>query len=170
MGKNKIKVIENLNLPNLRILSIQSNRITKLENLSSLVNLREFYLSDNGLTKIEGLDALVNLKVLDLSNNQIERIENLKGLAALEELWFSNNKLSHWEDLDQLRELTNLKCLYLEHNPLYYINNRKPSTIIMDNQVNNADYRRKIMLTLPNLEQIDATICVKTSSILNLSK
>ena len=81
MGKNKIRKLENLNLPNLEILSIQSNRITHLENLDQLVNLKELYLSDNGLTKIEGLDALINLKVLDFSNNQIERIENISSLV-----------------------------------------------------------------------------------------
>ncbi len=166
MGKNKIRKLENLNLPSLEILSIQSNRITKLENLEHLVNLQELYLSDNGLTKIEGLDNLVNLKTLDLSNNQIERIENISGLKSLEELWISNNNLSHWVDIESLRELPKLKCLYLEHNPLYYISNKKPSVIVTDNQVNNADYRRKIMLTLPNLEQIDATLCIK-SNILN---
>lgn len=164
MGKNKIKKIENLDaLRNLSILSLQSNRITKLENLDNLVSLTEFYMSDNGLTKIEGLDNLKKLKVLDLSNNLIERIENMNNLQELEEFWFNNNKLSKWEDVDLLRELSSLKCLYLEHNPIYYINNQKPTVAITDNQVNNPNYRRKIILALPNLEQIDATLCSKPS-------
>lgn len=129
--------------------------------MDHLVNLQELYISDNGLTKIEGLDALVNLKVLDVSNNQIERIENVSKLVSLEELWFSNNNLANWADIERLRDLPKLKCLYLEHNPLYYISNKKPSIMVTDNQVNSADYRRKIMMTLPHLEQIDATICIK---------
>jgi len=161
LGKNKLKKIENLNLPKLEILSIQSNRFTKLENLQFLPNLQELYLSDNGLKKLEGLDDLVNLKVIDISNNMIERIENISSLINLEELWISNNNLSHWEDIDMLKKLPKLKCLYLEHNPLYYIANKKPSVIVVDNQVNNADYRRKIIMTLPNLEQLDASICKK---------
>lgn len=166
MGKNKIKKIENLDfLPNLTILSLQSNRITKLENLDKLVNLNEFYISDNGLTKIEGLNKLTKLKVLDLSNNQIERIENLKNLKELEELWFNNNNISQWNDIDLLKDLSSLKCLYLEHNPIYYVNNQKPSSItnITDEQTNNVNYRRKIILALPNLTQIDATLCSKPS-------
>lgn len=43
-------------LQRLRILSIQSNRITKLEGLDSLANLEELYISHNGLTKLEGLE------------------------------------------------------------------------------------------------------------------
>jgi len=39
----------------LKILSIQSNRITKLQGLEDLTALEELYLSHNGLTKIEGL-------------------------------------------------------------------------------------------------------------------
>ncbi len=44
---------------NLKILSIQSNRITKLEGLDQLINLEELYLSHNGLTEIEGLEKNV---------------------------------------------------------------------------------------------------------------
>lgn len=166
MGKNKIKKLENLScLNNLNILSIQSNRITKLENLDCLINLNELYASDNGLTKMEGLDSFAKLQVLDLSNNKIDRIENIQGLKELEEFWFNNNTLSNWEDVDLLRQLLNLKCLYLEHNPIYYVNNQKPSiqNSLSDNQSNNANYRRKIILALPNLVQIDATLCAKSS-------
>jgi Leucine-rich repeat (LRR) protein len=47
---------------NLRILSIQSNRITKLEGLEALANLEELYISHNGLTKIEGLERNVSCR------------------------------------------------------------------------------------------------------------
>jgi protein phosphatase 1 regulatory subunit 7 len=43
----------------LKILSLQSNRITKMENLEALLNLEELYLSHNGLSKIEGLEKNV---------------------------------------------------------------------------------------------------------------
>jgi protein phosphatase 1 regulatory subunit 7 len=46
---------------NLKILSIQSNRITKMENLEGLVSLEELYLSHNGLTKLEGLEKNVSV-------------------------------------------------------------------------------------------------------------
>lgn len=147
------------------ILSLQSNRITKIENLDFLVNLRELYLSENGITKIQGLENLSKLKFLDLSSNQIEKIENVEHLKELEEFWFNGNNLSKWENIDTLKELTSLKCLYMEHNPIYYVNNVKPTSIgaLNHNQMSNPAYRRKIIFTLPNLEQLDATLCSKPS-------
>lgn len=40
----------------------QSNRITKIEGLQSLVNLRELYLSHNGIEVIEGLENNVSYR------------------------------------------------------------------------------------------------------------
>ncbi len=47
-------------------MSIQSNRITKIEGLDSLIALEELYLSHNGLTKLEGLEKNVRLSGLSL--------------------------------------------------------------------------------------------------------
>lgn len=82
MGKNKIRGLEvrpsetlsristilmtvpqNLStFKHLKILSLQSNRITKMENLEELESLEELYLSHNGLSKIEGLEKNVRGK------------------------------------------------------------------------------------------------------------
>lgn len=85
---------------NLKILSIQSNRITKMEGLEHLVNLEELYLSHNGLTKIEGLEKNVRkktpffaltlqlkLRTLDVGNNMISVVEGISHLTQLEEFW-----------------------------------------------------------------------------------
>ena len=47
-------------LHNLRILSVQSNRIVKLEGLGALEKLEELYMSHNGIEKLEGLDRNVS--------------------------------------------------------------------------------------------------------------
>ena len=47
-------------LKKLKILSIQSNRITKLEGLGELDALEQLYLSHNGIKKIEGLEKNVS--------------------------------------------------------------------------------------------------------------
>lgn len=44
----------------LTLLCFQSNRLTKIEGLQSLVNLRELYLSNNGIEVIEGLENNVS--------------------------------------------------------------------------------------------------------------
>lgn len=90
----------------LKILSIQSNRITKIEGLESLTSLEELYLSHNGLKKIEGLEnnashpftlrcfakSQVKLRTLDVGNNEIEEIENISHLSELEEFWVSTHE------------------------------------------------------------------------------
>lgn len=49
--------VQNLSaLKRLRILALQSNRVTKIEGLEGLENLEELYLSHNGVKRLEGLE------------------------------------------------------------------------------------------------------------------
>jgi protein phosphatase 1 regulatory subunit 7 len=66
---------------------LQSNRLTRIENLDSLLLLDQLYLSENGLTKLEGLEKNVEISTLDLANNKIRVIENIEHLSKLEEFW-----------------------------------------------------------------------------------
>ncbi|CDZ96948.1 Protein phosphatase 1, regulatory subunit, and related proteins [Phaffia rhodozyma] len=144
LGKNKIRKLENLEtLTKLKILSLQSNRIIKLENLSSLKDLEEIYLSHNGVLQIEGLGDNKKLRVLDLGNNRIEKIQGLENCTELEEFWANNNKIPNLSTLSHLEKHSHLETVYLEHNPC---------------QTNDqAGYRRKVILGLPQLKQVDAT-------------
>jgi len=145
LGKNRIRSLKNIHhLTNLKILSIQSNRIHKIENLSALKALEELYLSHNGIEKIEGLEFNTNLKVLDISNNRISVFENLSHLVNLEEIWANDNQLSSFAELEILSNSKKLSTIYLERNPLQTV---EPTA-----------YRRKIILTLPQITQIDATL------------
>ncbi|TDL25510.1 L domain-like protein [Rickenella mellea] len=145
LGKNKISKLEGLGtLTRLKTLSIQSNRITKLEGLENLTALEEFYISHNGIEMLEGLDNNLSLRVLDIGTNFIPQLENISHLTKLEEVWANNNRIPDFTQLEgQLRHLSTLETLYLEGNPC---------------QKNDmTGYRRKIMLALPQLKQIDAT-------------
>lgn len=52
--------VQNLSaLRRLRILALQSNRITQIEGLDGLENLEELYLSHNGVKRLEGLERNV---------------------------------------------------------------------------------------------------------------
>ena len=131
-------------LKNLRLLSIQSNRIPLISGLSSLTNLEELYISHNALTSISGLEANTKLRVLDISNNEIGHLENLPHLIHLEEFWASSNKLSSFEEVErELKDKEELQTVYFEGNPLQQ---RAP-----------ALYRNKVKLALPQVQQIDAS-------------
>ncbi|PPQ67525.1 hypothetical protein CVT25_006066 [Psilocybe cyanescens] len=131
-------------LKKLKILSLQSNRITKLEGLEELTELNQLYLSHNGIERLEGLKNNLQLTTLDIGNNFIPAIENISHLKNLEELWMNGNKIPDLSALEpELKSISSLETLYLEANPC---------------QKNDmTGYRRKIQLALPQLKQIDAT-------------
>jgi Leucine-rich repeat (LRR) protein len=53
-------LLKNLgSLKRLKILALQSNRITKLEGLEELENLEDLHISHNGIQRIEGLERNV---------------------------------------------------------------------------------------------------------------
>lgn len=86
-----------------------------------------------------------------MASNRIERIENVSHLVEMEEFWFNDNQIENWDDLKQLEPMKKLVTVYLERNPLYY-DSSNPSQIC-------PNYRRKIKLALPQVQQIDATLC-----------
>lgn len=53
----------------------------------------------------------------------------------------NDNQIDNWSDLDELKNAKFLETVYLERNPLQ----------------KDPQYRRKIMLALPTVRQIDAT-------------
>ncbi|TFK72913.1 L domain-like protein [Pluteus cervinus] len=145
LGKNKLTKIENLgHLKSLKILAIQSNRIVKLEGLEELENLEQLYLSHNGIKRLEGLEKNVKLTTLDVSSNFVPALENISHLTNLEELWMSGNQIPNLLALDtELRSISTLRTIYLEANPCQ--------------TSDRTGYRRKVILALPQVTQIDAT-------------
>merc|ERR1712130_674157 len=144
-GKNKITQIENLPLPTLRILSLQANRITKIEGLSDLTALKELYLAENGIEVIEGLDALVNLTILDLDKNRVTAIQGPDKLTQLEELWLSSNRINHFDEVAKLAGFSRLDTVCLQHNPIYQ----------------DPQYRNKVLAALTQINQLDALPVVR---------
>ncbi len=131
-------------MTSLKLLSIQSNRLTSISGLSALTNLEELYISHNALTQISGLDTNTELRVLDISNNAISHLENLSHLSHLEELWASNCQIGDFAEVErELKGKGELTTVYFEGNPLQ---TKGP-----------AVYRNKIRLALPQLKQIDAS-------------
>ena len=55
----------------------------------------------------------------------------------------NDNEVTDWNCVEKLKANKQLVTVYLEHNPL----------------AKDAAYRRKVMLTLPWLQQLDATMC-----------
>ncbi|XP_069752517.1 protein phosphatase 1 regulatory subunit 7 isoform X2 [Narcine bancroftii] len=148
---NKITKIENVgHLDQLETLELGSNRIRVIENFENLKKLNNLFLGKNKITKLQNLDGLTNLTVLsiqkkittlDIANNRIKKIENISHLTELQEFWMNDNLIEQWSDLDELKNAKELQTVYLEGNPLQ----------------KDPHYRRKVILSLPSVRQIDAT-------------
>ncbi|KPI86962.1 putative dynein light chain [Leptomonas seymouri] len=83
-------------LKNLKVLSLGRNNIRKLEQLD-LPQLEQLWASYNKIDKLTGLDKLKNLKVLYMSNNLINSWTEIDRLAnqcpELTDVLFLNNPL-----------------------------------------------------------------------------
>ncbi|ORX71767.1 L domain-like protein [Linderina pennispora] len=155
---NKISTIENLSpLVNLTSLELGANRIRRIEGLDELVNLEQLRLrilsiQSNRITKLEGLEDLERLEelYLRLENNTkltiLDEISGIKHLPVLEDLWASGNRLESFQNIeDECAPIQSLRTVYFEFSPLQ---TSQPTA-----------YRRKLMLMLPQITQIDATEC-----------
>lgn len=139
-------------MTNLKVLSIQSNRLRSMSGLSDLPSLEELHISHNALTSLSGLEANTKLRVIDCSSNPIEKLEGLENLSALEEFWGSNCMFSSFEDVEkQLKDKKDLQTVYFEGNPLQ---SNQPTL-----------YRNKVRLALPQICQIDASKFPYSSSV-----
>ncbi len=136
LGRNKLSSLAEIAgdcvLSHLQRLSVQQNRITRLQGLTGMPALEELYLSHNGITwhaesrdghvtledpELGGLVHLTRLHTLDLASNHVTTLMGLQVLSALSDLWLNDNHLAHVTALHCLTALTQLDTLYIEGNP-----------------------------------------------------
>ncbi|KAK0400699.1 hypothetical protein QR680_015406 [Steinernema hermaphroditum] len=146
LGKNKIRKIEGIeNLTEITTLALPANRLLNMDGIQHLSKLQELCMSDQGITTLEALEPLKELIIVDMANNDITNFNGLGEKPELEDLWVNGNKISDWKEVDRLREIKSLTTVYLEFNPIY---KQDPNS-----------YRRKAILALPQITQLDAAVC-----------
>jgi len=85
------------------ILSLSTNCIDKIPNLSGMASLRVLSIGRNNIKKIIGLDEVAGtLEQLWISYNMIGSLDGLSSLTKLTTLYCSNNLLKSFSDLDKL--------------------------------------------------------------------
>ena len=97
-------------------LCFQSPPIAKLDTkaLGSLAKCQKLSLSTNMIDRMVNLTGMSELSVLSLGRNNIKKIEKLEDVAGtLTQLWISYNQIA---TLDGLACLTNLTTLYCSNN------------------------------------------------------
>lgn len=128
---------------NLKILSLDMNLISKIDQLISLNNLTYLNLYCNRIAEIENLDASTRLRVLLLGKNVIEKIKNLHYLYDLEILDLHSNRIKVVENLTQLKKL---RVLNLANNQINSI-----TELVCNKNLEELNVRKNIINSLPNL-------------------
>ena len=106
---NRITKIDKLiSLNNLIYLNLYGNFINEIENLININKLRFLLLGKNNIEKIKNLNALTELEVLDLHSNKIKTIENIFFLKKLKVLNLANNQISSFAELTYNKSLEEL--------------------------------------------------------------
>ncbi len=116
LGNNLIGQIPNLNLPNLRYLSLSSNQLSGSIPNFNLPNLQQLSLSSNQLSGSIPNFNLPNLQQLSLSSNQLSGSIPNFNLPNLQQLSLSSNQLSG--SIPNFTNLPNLQEIYLGNNQL----------------------------------------------------
>ena len=125
---------------NLKLLSLETNLITKIDHLISLNNLLFLNLY---ISEIENLQTVPKLKALMLGKNNISKIKNLQCLPEIEVLDLHSNKIKLIENLACLKKLRILNLA----------NNQLTSFVELMNNKNLEDInlRKNLIVSIPNL-------------------
>ena len=129
---------------NLKYLSLELNRITKIDKLISLNNLIYLNLYGNFITEIENLLNINKLKFLLLGKNNIEQIKNLNSLTELEVLDLHSNKIKNIENIFFLKKL---KILNLANNQITSFNE-----LIFNKNLEELNIRKNLIDSVPFLD------------------
>lgn len=99
-------------LTNLKYLTLNAQRLHKINGIESLQNLKQLELCYNQITDIYPITALASLETLNLSINYISNIDSIRNLKLLKNLDLSYNHLENIQGISVL----NLNNLNLEGN------------------------------------------------------
>lgn len=108
-------------------LSLHQEDVDEINNVQNWCkNLRILLLQNNLISRIENLHKLKQLEYLNLALNNIECIENLEALESLEKLDLTLNFIGKLTSVETLKNNYNLKELILTGNPCVdYVNYRE---------------------------------------------
>ena len=113
--------------------------LEKYSKFSSITEIKQLDIWGEEIEDIRIIERMKNLRILSLSSNRISSLAPLAGCTNLREIYLRNNNIYSYEELYHLRNMKNLKTLWLEGNPIakdiFYIN--------------------KVLNILPNLQYLD---------------
>ncbi|XP_076439278.1 dynein axonemal light chain 1-like isoform X2 [Babylonia areolata] len=134
-------------------LSLSTNTIEKIANLSALKNLKILSLGRNNIKSLTGLEAVGDtLEQLWISYNQIEKLKGLSQMKKLKILLMTNNQVKEMSEVSYLSNLPCLEEVLLVGNPVY---ERMEAAGEMNS------YRQEVSLKCKKLKKLDGIPVVR---------
>ncbi|XP_065541408.1 dynein axonemal light chain 1 isoform X4 [Lathamus discolor] len=138
-------------LVNCEKLSLSTNCIERIANLSNLKNLRILSLGRNNIKNLNGLEAVrETLEELWISYNFIEKLRGIHVMKKLKVLYMSNNLVKDWAEFVRLAELPLLEDLVFVGNPL-----QQKFSSDQNSWIEEATKR------VPKLKKLDGVVLIK---------
>ncbi|CAL5970174.1 Conserved_hypothetical protein [Hexamita inflata] len=115
-------------------LSLELNKLCKVNFISGLVSLTHLNISNNEIEDLNPLKHLLELRKINASRNKIQDISPLQKLIFIQVLRLNSNKIV---DVGPLKHLSQLQALYLQQNQIVTIKPLQYLTKIVEYNVNN---------------------------------
>ena len=141
---------------NLKILSINHNKISNIEPIKDLSNLVELYLEGNAVNDILPLQNLTQLEVLILAGNGITDISALADLTMLKNLNLSGTPIEDSSILEGLTQLTALAVDGTGIQDLSFIENMSQLQSLWAPA--NPLYNSTLHKQIPNLKEREVSV------------
>jgi hypothetical protein len=113
--------------------------LLKKAKASTLADVRNLSLWGSHLSDISLIAKLPNVETIALSVNEIDSLEPFSHCPKLRELFLRKNRIGAFGELEHLRNLAELRVLWLTDNPV----------------TEEPDYRERTIALLPGLTKLD---------------
>eukprot|EP00055_Hartaetosiga_balthica_P004621 m.12422 g.12422 ORF g.12422 m.12422 type:complete len:433 (+) comp3995_c0_seq3:274-1572(+) len=148
-----------MELATLEEISLHQENLERIEMLDrACPHLKILYLQNNIISVIENLNRLKSLVYINLALNNIQIIQNLESVESLEKLDLTINFIFNVKDVDRLKANQHLRELYLTGNPCTtyngyreYVVTALPSLQLLDGKEVLKSERIKARQDLPEL-------------------
>ena len=119
--------------------------LSKYPKYSSIKDIKKLDIWGEDIENISIISKMTNLEILSLSSNKISSLSPLSSCLNLSEIYLRNNNISSFEELYYLKNLLNLKVLWLDGNPISKDNFYKEKVLNILPRLHNLDNKNIIM-------------------------